>query len=60
MQCMKFLGSNLQNPSQKFCKNLFDFEKPQNFQKSQKLRLKNHEMHENERFRHLPSEEELD
>ena len=41
MQCMKFLRSNLQNPSQKFCKNLFDFEKPQNFQKSQKLRLKN-------------------
>ena len=26
-------------PSQKFCKHLFDFEKPQNFQKSQKLRL---------------------
>ena len=41
MQCMKFLRSNLQNPSQKFCKNLFDFEKPQNFQKSQKLILKN-------------------
>ena len=40
MQCMKFLRSNLQNPSQKFCKNLFDFEKPQNFQKSQKLKLK--------------------
>ena len=34
--------------------------KPQNFQKSQKIRLKNHEMHENERFRHVPSEEELD
>ena len=41
MQCMKFLRSNLQNPSQKFWKNLFDFEKPQNFQKSQKLILKN-------------------
>ena len=41
MQCMKFLRSNLQNPSQKFCKNLFGFEKPQNFQKSQKLILKN-------------------
>ena len=40
MQCMKFLRSNLQNPSQKFCKNLFDFEKPQNYQKSQKIRLK--------------------
>ena len=54
---MKFLRSNLQNPSQKFCKNLFDFEKPQNFQKSQKLRLKKHEMHEYEGFKHLPSEE---
>ena len=40
MQCMNFLRSNLQNPSKKFCKNLFDFEKSQNFQKSQKLRLK--------------------
>ena len=40
MQYMKFLRSNLQNPYQKFCKNLFDFEKLQNFQKSQKLRLK--------------------
>ena len=37
---MKFLRSNLQNSSQKFCKNLFDFEKPKNFHKSQKLRLK--------------------
>ena len=40
MQCMKFLRSILKNPYQKFCKNLFDFEKPQNFQISQKLRLK--------------------
>ena len=39
MQCMKFLKSNLQNPSQKFYKNLFDFEKPQILQKSQKLRF---------------------
>ena len=39
MQCMKFLRSNLQNPSQKFHKNLFDFEKPQILQKSLKLRL---------------------
>ena len=37
---MKFLRSNLQKPSQKFCKNLFDFENPKNFQNSQKLRLK--------------------
>ena len=29
MQCMKFLRSNLQKSSQKFHKNLFDFEKPQ-------------------------------
>ena len=41
MQCMKFLGSNLQNPSQKFHKNLFDFEKPQILQKSPKLRFQN-------------------
>ena len=41
---MKFLRSNLQNPSQKFCKNLFDFEKPQIFQKSQKLKLKSMKM----------------
>ena len=38
MQCMKFLKSNLQDPSKKFHKNLFDFEKPQILQKSQKLR----------------------
>ena len=29
MQCTKFLRVNLQNPSQKLLKNLFDFEKPQ-------------------------------
>ena len=29
MQCMEFLRLNLQNPSQKLHKNLFDFEKPQ-------------------------------
>ena len=39
MQCMKFLRSNLQNSSQKFHKNLFDFENPKFFKKSQKLRL---------------------
>ena len=39
MQCMKFLRLNLQNPSQKLHKNLFDFEKTQILQKSQKLRF---------------------
>ena len=39
MQCMKFLRVNLQNPSRKFHKNLFDFEKPQILQKSQKFRF---------------------
>ena len=36
MQCMKFLRSNLQNPSQKFHKNLFDFEQSQVFKKNAK------------------------
>ena len=40
MQCMRFLRSNLQKLIPKILKNLFDFENPQNFQKSQKLRLK--------------------
>ena len=40
MQCMKFLRVNLQNPSQKLHKNLFDFEKPQILQKSQNLGFK--------------------
>ena len=40
MQCMRFLRSNLQNPSQKFHKNLNNFEKPQNFQKPQTLGFK--------------------
>ena len=39
MQCMKFLRVNLQNPSQKLHKNLFDFEKPQTLQESQRLRF---------------------
>ena len=40
MQWMSFLGSNFQNPTQKFHKNLFDFEKPQILQKTpQKLRF---------------------
>ena len=40
MQCMRFLRLNLQKLIPKILKNLFDFENPQNFQKSQKLRLK--------------------
>ena len=39
MQCMEFLRLNLQNPSQKLHKNLFDFEKPQIFQPIPKSRL---------------------
>ena len=41
MRCnaWSFLRSSLQNPSQEFHKNLFDFEKPQILQKSKKLRL---------------------
>ena len=34
------LGSNIQNPSQKFSENFIDFEKSQTFQKPQKLGLK--------------------
>ena len=40
MQRMKFLRSNLQNPSQKFHKNLFDFEKPQICRKPKNLGYK--------------------
>ena len=41
MRCnaWSFLRSSLQNPSQEFHKNLFDFEKPQILKKSKKLRL---------------------
>ena len=44
----KFLRSNFQNPSQKFHKNLFDFEKPQILQKSQKLRFQRMKCMKNE------------
>ena len=40
MQCMKFLRSSLQNPSQKLHKNLFDFEKPQILQNPKNLGYK--------------------
>ena len=50
MQCMKFLKLNLQNPSQKLHKNLFDLEKPQILQKPQKLRFQNMKFMKNERL----------
>ena len=49
------LRSKTQNPSQKFCNNLFDFEKPQIFHQTPKV-----EMHEKEGLGSLPSEEKLD
>ena len=49
-----------QKPTQKFHNNFINFEKPQKIFKNLKTWVKNHEMHEYERFRDLPSEEELD
>ena len=40
------LGSIIQNPSQKFSKNFIDFEKPQKFPKSPKVRSEMHEMYD--------------
>ena len=40
------LGSNIQNSSQKFGKNFFDFEKPQKFSKPLKVRSEMHEMYD--------------
>ena len=40
------LGSFTQNPSQKFCKNLINFEKPQKLFKNLKLKVKMNEMHD--------------
>ena len=37
MQCMMFYNSFKQNPTQKFCKNLINFENPKNFSKTQNL-----------------------
>ena len=59
MQFMKILRSNLQNPSQKFHKNLFDFEKPQNLQKPKNLGYKARNAWKWE-IRNLPSEEKLE
>ena len=57
---MKFLRSNLQNPFQKDCKNLINFKNPKHFPKTPICRSKDMKMHENEGFRHIPSEETLD
>ena len=54
------LRSKLQNPSQKFCKNLFDLKNPKHFPKTPIFRSKDMKMHEKEGLRHLPSEEKLD
>ena len=59
MQCMKFLRSNLQNPSQKFYKNLNNFENPKIFQKSQNLGFKTWNALK-WGIRDLPSEEKID
>ena len=59
MQCMKFLRSNLQNPFQKVYKNLINLKNPKHFPKTSIFRSKDVKMHENEGWRHLPSEENL-
>ena len=59
MQCMKFFRSNLQNPSQKLHKNLFDFGNPQILQKSQNLGYKVWNAWK-WGIRDLPREEKLD
>ena len=41
------LGSNIQNPSQKFSKNFIYFEKPQKLPKAPKVRLEMHELYDN-------------
>ena len=56
---MKFLRSNFQNPSQKFSKNHINLKNPKHFPKTPIFRSKDMKMHENEEFRHLPSEENL-
>ena len=42
------LNSFKQNPSHKYCKNLINFEKPQKFSKTPKVRKKMHEMYDKE------------
>ena len=51
------LGSLKQNPSQKFCKNLFKFEKPQIFQQTPKVRSQKMKCMINEWIRDIPKEE---
>ena len=46
-----------QNPTQKFCKNLINFEKPQNFSKTPKVRLKKMKCVINERRKIILEEE---
>ena len=56
-----FLRSKIQNPSQKFHKNLISFENPKSFKKKNPKKLgQMHEMHEKEGLGPLPSEEKLD
>ena len=52
------LRSKLENPSQKFCKNLINLKNPKHFPKTPIFRSKD-KMHENEGLWHLPSEENL-
>ena len=53
------LSSKLQNPSQKFCKNLINLKNPKHFPKTTTFRTKDMKMHEKEGLGHLPSEENL-
>ena len=48
------------NPSQKFCKNLFDFEKPQIFHQTPKVRSQKMKCMKKEGLGPLLSEEKLD
>ena len=45
------IGSFKQNPTQKFCKNLINFEKPQRFSKTPKVRSKEMKCMINERMK---------
>ena len=54
------LGSNIQNPSQKFSKNFIDFEKSQNFPKTPKVRSQNVKCMMKWGIKDLTSEEEQD
>ena len=45
------IGSSKQNPTQNFCKNLINFEKPQGFSKTPKVRSKEMKCMINERMK---------